>query len=196
MKNCVEGGRVMLERFSSVALNVLRSASREASALHVEAVGTVHLLLGIANEESSVGAIALSRFGIDAREIRKLIPKPLPTQGKSHIPLSTEARKALDEALVASKRAGNATVTTGHLLVGLASSHDETTTFLLQNHGVAPASLAKSSIVELEETSEPVIARTQTMATVSGQPHGSESSAILLGKTSLRRMREDARERD
>jgi ATP-dependent Clp protease ATP-binding subunit ClpA len=118
----------MFERFTDRARKVMALANREAQRFNHEYIGTEHILLGLVNEGSGVGANALKNLGVGLgkvrREVEKLVktgPEPA-TMGK--LPQTPRAKRVIEFAIEESRQLPHNYVGTEHLLLGLLREPD------------------------------------------------------------------------
>lgn len=130
----------MFERFTGRAQKVMALANQEAQRLNHEYIGTEHVLLGLLNEGSGVGANVLKHLGIDLRTVRREVEnlvKPGPdlfTAGK--LPQTPRTKKALELAIDEANTLNHKYVGTEHLLLGLLREHDGIAAFVLRGLGL------------------------------------------------------------
>jgi len=114
----------MNEKLTEKSLKIIDLAKEEAHFLQHGAVDTEHLLLGILNEGTSLGASVLKNLGvtlIDARrEVERLDSRrEEPTVSAEEVSLSAGARRALKVAVDVARENDDNYIGTGHLLMGL-----------------------------------------------------------------------------
>lgn len=131
----------MFERFTDRARKVMSLANQECQRFNHEHIGTEHILLGLVKEGCGCGAKALLNLGIDLRRVRLEIEKlvkcgsDMVVMGK--IPQSPRAKKAIENAIVASREDGLNYVGTEHVLIGLLKDPDSVACQVLMNLGVS-----------------------------------------------------------
>jgi len=130
----------MAAQFSDKARKVMALANQESARLNHEYIGTEHILLGMLNEDSGIGAVALRNMGVDLARARREADKLMwdspdgPFPGQS--PQTPRAKKVIQYALDESKKMGHNYVGTEHLLLGLLSDSDGVAAQILINLGL------------------------------------------------------------
>jgi len=115
-------------------------AQEAAKRFNHEHVSTEHILLGLVNEGSGIGATVLSRLEIDLRTIRSEVGvlirvKPdIVTMGK--LPETPRAKKVIEFAIEEARNMNGHYVGTEHLLLGLLREHDGVAAQVLMNLGL------------------------------------------------------------
>lgn len=130
----------MAGRFTERAQRVLRLAEEEARSLRHAAVGTEHLLLGLAREGEGVAARALQNLGVDLDRVRQEVTKLVGRTagaGSSQVTLTPRAKKVLELANDESRRQGVNYVGTEHILLGLIREGEGIAAHVLSNLGVS-----------------------------------------------------------
>lgn len=129
------------ELFTESARKVMIFAAEQAYYLRHQAVGTEHILLGLAREESGIAGKALREMGADYQTllteleiIHGKVNAPR-MQGDIVIPYSPRAKKIIMNASNDAKRLGVPKVGTEHLLLGMLKE-EILATVLLKNLGV------------------------------------------------------------
>lgn len=76
----------MFERFTERSLKVMALANGHAQRLKHASIGTEHILLGLAEEGSGVGANAMKHLGVDFQKMRDEVERLVkPTGGKASL---------------------------------------------------------------------------------------------------------------
>jgi len=92
-------------------------------------IGTEHILLGLAYEDTGVAARALESLGITHEAVRQQVEEIIGRgqQGKptGHLPFTPEAKKALELSLREAMQLGRNSIDTEHILLGLISAGGE-----------------------------------------------------------------------
>src|SRR5207248_11628067 len=113
----------MTSKFDGEIARIISLATREAKSFNHEYVGTEHLLLALAQEESGAAAEALRTFGVSADDIRagieKLVQRGPAEISADELPLTPRARRAIQFAIEDAKRLLAKQPAGEHLLVGL-----------------------------------------------------------------------------
>jgi hypothetical protein len=128
------------QRFGAIACEALEAASEEASQLGHDFIGTEHVLLGVLKLAKGAFADTLAKIHVDhetARaEIERLI-SPVPSHaGRTTIPLTPRARKALQLAAREADALDHHCISAEHIFLGL----------LLEGSGVAALVLKKLGV--------------------------------------------------
>ena len=134
-------------QFTSTALGAIRLAQENAARLGHSYVGSEHLLLGLASQEYSPAASALRKAGADSQKLRSAIaqrvgigvPARTPHQG-----LTPHCCQAIREAVGESRRLGQRSVNSEHLLLGLLGEQQNGACQLLQDCGVDAGQLYRT----------------------------------------------------
>jgi ATP-dependent Clp protease ATP-binding subunit ClpA len=140
----------MLERFTNRARKVMALANQEVQRFNHEYIGTEHILLGLVNEGSGVGANVLKNLDVDLRKVRleveKLVKSAVDMVTMRKLPQTPRAKKVIEYAIEEARNLNHNYVGTEHLLLGLLREHD----------GVAAQVLMNLSL-KLEEVREEVL---------------------------------------
>jgi hypothetical protein len=132
----------MEHRFTDRASKVLLLAGEEAQRLGHEAIGTEHILLGLAEEGSGVAASVLRNFDVSPRRLRKAVEGLVrPGAGAGHpasgkLPLTSLAEWAVRRAGEEARGLNHNYVGTEHLLLGLLHAQDGLAAQALQRLGL------------------------------------------------------------
>src|SRR5438876_4481527 len=130
----------MFERFTDRARKVMALANQEAQRFNHEYIGTEHILLGLVNEGSGVGANVLKNLDVDLRKVRLEVEKlvksgpDMVTMGK--LPQTPRAKKVIEYAVEEARNLNHNYVGTEHLLLGLLREHDGVAAQVLMNLGL------------------------------------------------------------
>ena len=149
------------ELFTPSARQVMIYAAEQAYYLRHQAVGTEHILLGLAKEESGVAGKALREAGADYQtlvmELEIIHGKVMNPrlEGEIVIPYSPRAKKVIMNASNDAKRLGAPKVGTEHLLLGMLKE-EILATVLLKNLGINLNELRKAiyELIGMSQTSE------------------------------------------
>jgi ATP-dependent Clp protease ATP-binding subunit ClpC len=112
----------VFERFTESTRETTRAAIDEARSMGHSYVGTEHLLLGLLREQDGVGAHVLTRSGITPDGVRQVIRRlltPGETETVGMIPLTSRAKRALEEADRESTAQDDPEIRPEHLLLGI-----------------------------------------------------------------------------
>ena len=140
------------ELFTESARKVMIFAAEEAFYLQHNAVGTEHILLGLAKEESGVAGKVLREFGASyetlLEELEMIHGRSMNSRPRREIliPYSPRAKKVIMNASQEAKRLGAVKLGTEHLLLGLIKE-EVLATVLLRNMAI-PASEIRRKIYE------------------------------------------------
>lgn len=140
----------MLGQFTDRARKVLVLANKEARRLNHEYVNTEHVLLGLLEEGSGVGANVLKNLGVDLDKVRLEIEKliePGPdmiTMG--NLPHTPRVKKVFEHAIEESRDLNHSCVGTEHLLLGLAHLVDSVAGRVLASFGLSLEQLREEAL--------------------------------------------------
>ncbi len=130
----------MFERFTDRARKVMALANQEAQRFNHEYIGTEHILLGLVQEGSGVGANVLKNLDVDLRKVRLEVEKlvkagpEMVTMGR--LPQTPRAKKVIEYAIEEARNLNHNYVGTEHLLLGLLREHDGVAAQVLMNLGL------------------------------------------------------------
>lgn len=113
--------------FTQKANNALNIAVDAAQDMGHTYVGTEHILLGLASEESGVAASVLQQNGLSAEDLKDLIERTIGTGSRTVITpddFTPRTKRVMQTAMVLSARLGHGYVGTEHLLMALISERD------------------------------------------------------------------------
>jgi len=140
----------MFERFTDRARKVMALANQEAQRLGHEYIGTEHILLGLMEEGSGVGANVLKNLGVNLRKVRTEVRKLLKsgpemvTMGK--LPQTPRAKRVIEYAMEEARGLGHNYVGTEHLLLGLLREQDGVAAQVLMNLGLKLADVREEVV--------------------------------------------------
>ncbi|MDD5192210.1 MAG: Clp protease N-terminal domain-containing protein [Candidatus Nanoarchaeia archaeon] len=130
----------MFERFTDRARKVMALANQEAQRYNHDFVGSEHILLGLIEEGSGVGATVLKGFDLNLEDLRKevqnLVPQGPDTVTMGSLPITPLAKKIVENAIDYSREIGHNYVGTEHLLYGLVSLEEGPGAEILKKHGL------------------------------------------------------------
>src|SRR4051794_37131985 len=113
----------MFERFTDRARRVMALANQEAQRLGHDHVGTEHLLLGMAKEQSGTAAVVLAQFKIDLAALRQKVEQFGHGPSKSTSPARAKPtdcyRRVVNYAIEEAAALSHNYVGTEHLPLGL-----------------------------------------------------------------------------
>lgn len=142
------------ESFSAKAQALLAAAQSEATNRGHNYIGTEHLLLAGFEDPSSHSALILARLDLNKNDVRAAIDKALqnPTpRGAHRIVPTARVKRVIEIAFDMCASAGDARVTTGHLLLALATEGKGLAALVMDGFGVNPDRIK----TELDKLSEP-----------------------------------------
>ena len=141
----------MFEAFTDAARMVMTLANREAQREDHDQIYAAHILLGIMKAEAGVGGRALYARGVTPANARREIEKLMKSGNGSYaenLPQTSEAKKALQNAIAECRDLGHDSIGTGHMLLGLLGDRDGVPAKVLQNLGHT-ISVVRREVVEL-----------------------------------------------
>lgn len=147
------------ELFTDSARQAMVYAAEHAYFLRHQAVGTEHVLLGLAREEQGIAGKVLRDYGAEYQsllnELEMIHGKVVQarTEGEVIIPYSPRAKKVIMNASSDAKRLGASKVGTEHLLLGLLKE-EILATVLLKNLGINLGELRKAIFEEIGVTQQ------------------------------------------
>ena len=127
-------------RFTRVARQVVMRSQKEAHQLGVTEIAPEHLLLGLTALERGTGGKALAAQGIDLERVRAELGEPVREPGRGRLPLSRDAKQALEGALVQALERGHNWIGTEHILLALLAAGGRPVE-LLEKLGATPDAL-------------------------------------------------------
>jgi ATP-dependent Clp protease ATP-binding subunit ClpC len=133
------------EKFSQNAKKALVTAQKEARRTGSPYIGTEHLLLGILLQKQSLGAEILNNFGIRLEKLYLVLEIATRNMGevKTKTGLSKVAKRSIEQAVDVARRYGHPYIGTEHLLLGLVSQKDSSSTMLLKSVKVDASKIKK-----------------------------------------------------
>ncbi|OAI45259.1 hypothetical protein AYO44_12995 [Planctomycetaceae bacterium SCGC AG-212-F19] len=121
-------------------------AYQEAQRLHLDYIGTEHLLVGVLNEGSASLGQLLTACGVDPQEIHQkvgfLIPSGSELPEWNQLPLTPSAKRALAYAQEEAGLLKHSWVFPEHILLALLRETDSTAAFVLMNLGLTRPGLS------------------------------------------------------
>jgi len=137
------------DRFTKKAKRVLALAREEAQLLNHGYIGTEHLLLGLAREETGVASRVLSDLGVGLPQARTAV-EDIVGRGKraslGHIGLTPRTKRVIELAVDEARRMGHHYIGTEHLLLGLAQEGNGIAADVLTSMGVSLDKLQKRTV--------------------------------------------------
>lgn len=123
------------EKFSQNAKKALVAAQKEARRMGSSYIGTEHLLLGILSQKQSLGAEVLNNSGVRLEKLYLVLEITIRNiaEAKTKTGLSDAAKKSIEKAVDLARRYSHSFVGTEHLLLGLLSQKDSSSTTLIKS---------------------------------------------------------------
>lgn len=112
----------MFERFHDASRRLIVIAQDEARSLGHAYIGTEHLLLACVHDDDWVSARALAMTVGDLGPLRKALRAVLRKGDdvpSGHIPFTSDAKGALEDAISEAQQMRHTTIGTGHILIGV-----------------------------------------------------------------------------
>lgn len=131
--------------FTQKAQDALNLAIDYAGDMGHTYIGTEHLLLGLAKEQTGVAATVLRECSLDADEFCKRIKETIGVGEKISLSpddFTPRTKRVMQAAAIVSSRIGHNFVGTEHLLLAILSEQDSYAVKFLEESGVTPASIA------------------------------------------------------
>lgn len=128
------------DRFTKRARRVLTLAQEEAQRLNHPYIGTEHLLLGLAQEESGVSAQVLRSLGVDQEAVRQTLEEMIgrgEVKISGRIGLTPRTKRVIELAVEEARRLGHPYIGTEHLLLALVREGEGIAVDLLEGLGVS-----------------------------------------------------------
>ncbi|OMH40986.1 ATP-dependent Clp protease ATP-binding subunit [Desulfurobacterium indicum] len=129
----------MFEKFTKKARQIVIKAKEEAVTLRTPYLGTEHLLLVLLKEDEIVNQI-ISKYNISKIRIQEMVIhqiQPSPDEvDVNTIAFTTEARRALEQAVEEAKILGHAYVGPEHIFIGLAKERLGLAGRILRSYGL------------------------------------------------------------
>jgi hypothetical protein len=133
-----------LERFTHRARRVLSLAQEEAETLGHSAIGTQHLLLGLAREREGAAGAVLTEIKADDSRIRTLAIELTPdAPATSRLEIAPETKAALEQAVCEARELGHDYIGTEHFLLAIIHRPDTLAATILQRLEVDFADLQR-----------------------------------------------------
>ncbi len=130
----------MYMQFSDPARMAMQLAEGEARRLRHEYVGTEHVLLGVANNESGVARVILLDLGVDqkriAHAVEKIVQPGHDPVAAEKLTLTTGAKNVVRFAMEEASDLDHKYVGTPHLLLGLLREFEGVGAQILINLGI------------------------------------------------------------
>ncbi len=128
-------------RFTDQARRALLYAHEEAVRLHHQALGTKHVLIGLIRVQESAAGQLLYRLGLELEPTRAMEDR-LAHVDEQAAPVQPElaptTKELLEKAVKEAGRAGHDRLSTGHLLLAMASMEQSVAIDTLRHFGITP----------------------------------------------------------
>ncbi len=127
-----------LDRFTKHARQVLQIAQEEAVRLNHNYVGTEHLLLGLAKEESGLAAKVLREVGASPAEVIRQVERMAPRNARAPFgkpTLTPRTKRVIELAVEEARQMGHTYIGTEHLLLGLVREDEGIASEVLRSLG-------------------------------------------------------------
>ena len=138
------------ERFTATAQRMLTAAQNEALKSGFTYIGTEHLLLAAFADATSHSAMTLATLGVHEQTVRSLLEKALRGKkppGNPRIVPTSRVKRVIELAFKLCSAAGDPLVSTGHILLALASEGQGIAAHVLKDAGV-PADRVAAAMEE------------------------------------------------
>src|SRR5215211_1489235 len=122
-----EESRILFERFTERARQVVVLAQEEARTLKHNYIGTEHILLGLLREEEGLAARVLESLDITVERVRSQVVRIVGSGEEvtsGQIPFTPRAKKVLELALREALSLGHNYIGTEHILLGLVRENE------------------------------------------------------------------------
>ena len=148
----------MFERYTEQARRSLFFSRYEAGQLGSLTIGTEHLLVGILKEREPLIEHLIGAAGVSANTVRQAIEERTgspasPTAMSVEIPFTADAKRALQYAAEEADRLLHRHIGCEHLLLGLLRLEQGLAWEILQERGLALASVRDALVLHVSETS-------------------------------------------
>ena len=144
----------MTQRFTSKAESALRAAADTASSFGHPAIGSEHLLYGLASVSDSIASRLLEGVGIHSDKIRDSISLFSGSEQKTTLRSTDMTPRLCDIIEAAGKRAENGAVGTEHLLYALLKTESCIAKKILSSLGTDTGALIDDLSILLEKKRE------------------------------------------
>jgi ATP-dependent Clp protease ATP-binding subunit ClpC len=129
-----------LDRFTKHARQVLQIAQEEATRLNHNYVGTEHLLLGLAKEESGLASRVLRELGTTSADVTRAVERMAPRNPRapfSKPTLTPRTKRVIEVAVEEARQMGHPYIGTEHLLLGLVQEEEGIGSEVLRGLGMS-----------------------------------------------------------
>ena len=137
----------MFDRFIMAARKVMKLAREESHTNSHPYIGTEHILVGLLLEDSGIAAAVLRQVGVSLDEVRKEI-SITPATNKiavGAIPFTSNAKEALEAAVLAASNLRHNYIATEHLLLGIVANTECSASQILEKLGANISTIEAST---------------------------------------------------
>lgn len=140
----------MYENFTDRSRKVMQLAQNQSREFHHEYIGTEHILLGLAREESGVAANVLKNLGASYTKLAEIAHTfitagpPIVTSGR--LPMTPKAKKAIEKAMEEARTLNHKYIGTEHLLLGVIADSESVVVHVLASLGIAPERVREETL--------------------------------------------------
>lgn len=175
--------------FTMAVRAALGNAREEAARLGHEYVGCEHELLGLLDEESSLGVAVIESFGVRPAQletrVHEIVKRGARGKGRSDLPYTSRAKRVLELAMKEARELHHSYVGTEHLLLGLIGEEQGIAAAVLAEFGIA-LEAARSRVLELlragkQDDSGPRRGNSLAMTRVRRAPDRTPEQAAAFG---------------
>ncbi|MBQ1299367.1 MAG: ATP-dependent Clp protease ATP-binding subunit, partial [Aeriscardovia sp.] len=180
----------MFERFTDRAKRAMVLAQKQAHSLNHAYIGTEHILLGLLEEGEGIAAQVLNEKGITLEKARNEVIDMIgmgdsPDTGK-HLPLTANAKNALNMTLRQALQLGHTYIGTEHILLGLVKQGEGIGAQVLIQLGADPEDIRTSTLNAIRgQKNDEEEGRLANAGGVENKPEGSVSAMLSQFGTDL-----------
>jgi ATP-dependent Clp protease ATP-binding subunit ClpC len=145
----------MFEYFLDVAIKAVMIAQEEARRTGHNLVGTEQLLLGLIAEGTGIAAQVFQEQDLSLETARATVDELIgrgPGYVPAHLPFTPKAKATFENASAVARQLGNAAIGTEHLLLAILQETDTSAIKVLEELGVDPDELRRTTLRKIEET--------------------------------------------
>lgn len=174
----------MFDRFTDEARRTVVLAQEEARSLQHGHIGTEHLLLGMLQAGTGIGAGVLRSLGVSCDDVRAQVIEIVgrgDAEPMGRIPFTPRAKKALELALRESLNQDHHEISDAHILLALLREDDGVAALALAQLGVDDAAVRSAVLREFGETGRdpPRGRRRMFRRSASPPPMGHEGTSLV-----------------
>jgi ATP-dependent Clp protease ATP-binding subunit ClpC len=168
----------MFERFTDLARRSVVLAQESCRELRHPQINPEHLLLGVSQVETGIGAQVLAHFGITPTVLREFAAALSPAgngRTDSHLPFSSESKGSLESALREALALGHNFIGTEHVVLGVLRQESSPSLAVFGRFSVTPDQLRQEILkrIQLASSSDRV-----TSSRPDEDPSKSKSSVL------------------